>query len=121
MPLNEFDDKRYLLDKGIDTLPFGPIYFVHDRFFDKGNKFDNESLISWSSGELCESENQRQIEATVETNNDNAVILDPGFVRTAAITESDFDSDEIADENEIEEERPEYNPFIDYETIESDS
>ena len=48
-------------------------------------------------------------------------IPDPGFVKTAAITESDIDSDEIADENEIEEERSMYNPFIDYEAIESDS
>ena len=79
-------------------------------------------LSSWSSGELHEIENQREIETTVETNTDNAVIPDPGFVRTAAITESDIDSDEIVDgKNEIEEERPVYNPFIDYEAIESDS
>ena len=120
MPLNAFDDKRYILDHGIDTLPFGHINFVQDRFFDKGDKFDNDSLISWSSGELCKIENQREIETTVETNTDNAVIPDPAFVRTATITESEFDSNEIADENEIEEERPVYNPFIDYEAIESD-
>ena len=53
-----------------------------------------------------------------KTNTNNDEITDPGFVRTAAITESDIDSDEIADENEIEEERPVYNPFIDYETVE---
>ena len=76
-------------------------------------------MISWSSGELYEIENQREIETTVETNTDNAEIPDPGFVRTAAITETDINSDEIADENEIEveEERPVYNPFIDYEAI----
>ena len=78
-------------------------------------------MSSWSSGELYEIENQREIETTVETNTDNAEIPDPSFVRTAAITESDIDSDEIADENEIEEELPVYNPFIDYEAIESDS
>ena len=119
--LNAFDHKRYILETGIDTQPFGHINIVHDRFFDEDNNFDNESLSSWSSGELYEIENQREIETTVETNTDNAEIPDPGFVRTAAITESDIDSDEIADENEIEEERPMYNPFIDYEAIESDS
>ena len=61
------------------------------------------------------------METTVDRNTDNAENSDPGFVRTAAITESDYDSDEIADENEIEEERPAYNPFIDYEAMESDS
>ena len=89
--LNTFDDKRYILENGIDTLPFGHKKIVHDRFFDEDDIFDIESLSSWSSGELY------------------------------AITESDIDSDEIADENEIEEERPVYNPFIDYEAIESDS
>ena len=113
--LNAFDDKRYILEHGIDTLSFGHINFVDDRFFDEDDNFDNESLSSWSSGELYE------METTVETNTDNAEISNPGFVRTTAITESDIDSDEIADENEIEEERPVYNPFIDYEAIESDS
>ena len=121
MSLNAFDDKRYILENGIDTLPFGHINIVHDRFFDEDDNFDNESLSSWSSAELYEIENQRKIETTVETNTDNAEIPDPGFVRTATITESDIDSDEIADENEIEEERQVYNPFIDYEAIESDS
>ena len=120
MSLNAFDDKQYILENGIDTLPFGHINIVHGRFFDEDDNFDNELLSSWSSGELSETENQREIETTVETNNDNAEILDPGFVRTVAITESDNDSDEIADENEIEEERPVYNPFIDYEAIETD-
>ena len=72
----------------------------------------------WVPGRL---ESCTKIETTVETNTDNAEIPDPGFVKTAAITESDIDSDEIADENEIEEKRPMYNPFIDYEAIESDS
>ena len=54
-------------------------------------------------------------------NTDNAEIPDPGFVRTAAITESDIDSDEIANEKEIDEKRPVYNPFVEYEAIESDS
>ena len=122
MSLNVFDDKRYILDNGIDTLTFDHINIVQDRFFDEDDNFDNESLSSWScGGELYENENQRKIETTVETNTDNAEIPGPGFVRTAAITESDIDSDEIADENEIEEERPVYNPFIDYEAIESDS
>ena len=76
---------------------------------------------SWLSGELHEIENQSEIETTVETNTDNAEIPDPGFVRTIAITEYDIDSDEIVDENEIEEERPVYNPFIDYQAIETDS
>ena len=71
--------------------------------------------------ELHEIENQREIETTVEANTDNAEIPDPGFVRTAAIREFDIHSDEIADKNEIEEEHPVYNPFIDYEAIESDS
>ena len=78
-------------------------------------------MSSWSSGGLYEIENQREIETTVETDTENAEIPDPGFVTTAAIAESDIDSDEIADENEIKEERPVYNPFIDYEAIESDS
>ena len=121
MSLNAFDDKQYILDNGIVTLPFGHINIVHDRFFDEDDNFDNESLSFWSSGELHEIENQREIETTFETNTVNAEIPDPGFVRTAAITESDIDSDEIADENEIEEERPMYNPFIDYEAIESGS
>ena len=73
------------------------------------------------SGELHKIENQKEIETTVETNNDNAEISDPGFVRTVAITESDIDSDESVDANEIKEERPVYNLFIDYEAIESDS
>ena len=106
MSLNAFDDKRYILEKGIDTLPFGHINILHDRFFDKDDNFDNESLSSWSSGELYKIENQREVETTVETITDNGEIPDPGFVRTAAITESDIDLDEIADENEIEEERP---------------
>ena len=121
MSLNSFDDKPYILENGIDTLPFGHINIVHDRFFDEDDNFDNESLSSWSSGGLYENENQREIETTVETNSDNAEIPDPGFVRNAATTESDINSDEIADENEIEEERPVYNPFIDCEAIESDS
>ena len=91
--LNAFDDKQYILDKGIDTLPFGHINIVHDRFFDENDKFDNESLSSWSSGELNEIEYQREIETTVEMNTDKAKILDPVFVRTAAITESDIDFD----------------------------
>ena len=119
--LNAFDDKRYILDNGTDTLPFGHINIVHDHFFDEDDHFDNESLSSWSSGELHEIEYQKEIETTVETNTDNAKIPVPGFVRTAAITKSDIDSDEIVDENEIEEERPVYNPFIDFEAIESDS
>ena len=74
-------------------------------------------MSSCSSGELYETENQSKI----ETNTDNSEFPDPGFVRTATITESDIDS-EIADENEkIEEERPVYNPFIDFDAIESDS
>ena len=121
MSLNVFDGKRYILDNGIDTLPFGHMIIVHDRFFDKDDNFDNESLKSWSSGEFHETENQREIETKVEPNTDNAEISDRGFVRTAAIRESDIDSDEIANKNEIEEERPVYNPFIDFEAIESDS
>ena len=121
MSLNAFDDKRYIFDNGIDTLPFGHINIVHDRFFDEDDNFDNESLSSWSSGKLHEIEKQREIETTVETNTDNAEIPDRGFVITAAITESDIDSDEIIDDNETEEERSVYNPFIDYEAIESDS
>ena len=121
MSLNAFDDKRYILDNGIDTLPFGHINIVHDRFFDEDDNFDNESLSSWSSGELQGIENQKEIETTVETNTVNAEFPDPGLVRSAATTESDIDSDEIADENEVEEERPVYNPFIDYEAIESDT
>ena len=42
-------------------------------------------------------------------------------MRTDTISESDIDPDEIADKNEIEGKRPLYNPFIDYEAIESDS
>ena len=61
------------------------------------------------------------METTVETNTVNAEFPDPGFVRTAKITESDIDSDEIADENEIGYEHPVYNPSIDCEAIESDS
>ena len=110
--LNAFDDKRYILDDGIDTLPFGCINIVHDRFFDEDNNFDNESLSSWSSGELHNIENQREIETTDETNTDNAEFPDPGFVRTTANTESDIDSDEIVAENEIEEERPVYKPLL---------
>ena len=120
MLINAFDNKRYVLENGIDTLPFGHINIVHERFFDEDDNFDNESLSSWSSGELYEIENQREIETTVKTNTDDAEIPDPSFVRTAAITESDIDSDEIADENEIEE-SPVHKPFIDYEVIESDS
>ena len=121
MSLNAFDDKRYILDNGNDTLPFGHIIVVHNRFFDKDDNFDDESLSSWLPGELHEIENQREIETTVETNTDNAEIPDPCFLRTAAITESDIDSDEIVDEIEIEEERPLYNPFIDCEAMESHS
>ena len=58
--LNAFDNKRYILDNGIDTLPFSQINFVHDRLFDKDDNFNNEPLSSWSSGELYEIENQRQ-------------------------------------------------------------
>ena len=119
--LNAFDDKRYILDNGIDTLQFGHINSVHNRFFDEDDNFDIESLSSWSSGELYKIENQRQFETTVETNNCNAEIPDTGFVRTTAIKESDIASDEIADQNNIEEECPAYNPFIDYKAIESDS
>ena len=68
---------------------------------------------------LYETENQREIETAVETNTGNAEIAGPGFVRTVAIRESDNDSDEIADE--IQEECSDYNPFIDYEAIESDT
>ena len=92
MSLNPFDDKRYILDNGIYTLPFGQTNIVHDRFFEEDGNFDNESLSSWSSGELYEIENQGKIKTTVETNTDNAEIPDPGFVRTAAIRESDIDS-----------------------------
>ena len=67
-------------------------------FSDEADNFDNESLSSWSSGEFYEIENQRAFETRVETNNDNAEITDPGFVRTAAIREFDIDSDEIAHE-----------------------
>ena len=102
MSFNAFDDKRYILDNGIDTLWFGHIIIVHDPFSDQDDNFDNESLSSWSSGELYEIENQRDIETRVGTNTENAEILDPGFVRTTAITESDIDSDEIADEGETE-------------------
>ena len=119
--LNAFDNKRYILDIGIETLPFGHINVVHNRFFDEDDKFDNESLSFLSSVELHKIERQREMETTVETNTDNAEIPDPGFARNAAIRESDFESDEIADEKDIEEERSEYNPFIDYEPIESDS
>ena len=70
MLLNAFDNKRYALDNGIDRLPFGHIIIVHYRFFDEENNFDNESLGSWSSGELYEFENQWEFETTVETNTD---------------------------------------------------
>ena len=80
MSLSAFDDKRYILDNGIDTLQFGHINIVHNRFFDEDDNFDIESLSSWSSGELNKIENQRQFETTVETNNGNAEIPDTGFV-----------------------------------------
>ena len=69
---------------------------------------------------MNEIEKVREIKTTVERNTDNAEIPDAGFARTAAIRESDIDSDEIADKNEIKE-LPVYIPFIDYEAIESDS
>ena len=73
MSLSAFDDKRYILDNGIDRLLFGHINFAHDRFFDEKNNFDYESLSSLSSGELHEIENHREIGTTVETNTDNAL------------------------------------------------
>ena len=109
-------DKRYIFDNGIDTLPFGHINIVHDRFFDEDENFDNEALSCWSSAEMYEVGNQREFETTVETNSNNAEIPDPGFVRTAANRESDIDSDEIADETDIEE-RAKNNPFIDCDRI----
>ena len=119
--LNAFGDKRFNLDNGIDTMPFDLIIIVHVLFFDKDDNFFNESLSSWSSGELYEIENQREIETTVETNNNNADTPDPCFVRTTEIRESDTDSDEISNEHDIEEELPECNLFTVYEAIESDS
>ena len=119
--LSAFDDERFNLDNGIDTMPFGLIITVHDHFFDKEDKFVNESLSSWLSGELYEIENQRDIENTVETNNNNAETPDPRFVRMTAIRESDNDSDEISNKNDIEDELLECNPFTGYEAIESNS
>ena len=105
--LNAFDDKRYILDNGIDTLPFGHINIVHDRFFDEGNNFDDESSSSCSSGPLYKIENQRKIETTVDTSIGKIEISNTGFVLTTTTRVSDIDSAEIdSDENEIEEIRP---------------
>ena len=90
--LNAVDDKRYLFHNGIGTRPFGHKNIVHNRIFDEDGNF--------------EFENRRETETTVEASTENAEIADSGSVRNAAMRESDIDSDEIADENYIEEERP---------------
>ena len=57
LSLNAFDDKRFFLDNGIDTFPYGRLNIVHDCSFDEEKIFDKESLSSWLSGVLYEIEN----------------------------------------------------------------
>ena len=83
-------------------MPFGRTNIVHNRFFHGDDNFDIKSLSSWS-GESYKIENLRESKTTIETNNDNAEMPDPGSVRTAAIKEFDIDSDKIADKNDVEE------------------
>ena len=89
--------------------------------YNKDDCFDIYSVRSWLSGELYEIENPRERETTAVMNNTNAEIPEPGFVRIDAIRDSDIFSNKTAEENDKEEERPEYNPFNDYDGIKSNS
>ena len=97
---NVFDDEQYILDNGINTLPFGHINIDHDRFSDEDDSSNNESFSSWSSGEIEEIKNRREIESIVETNN-NHHNNKTFAIRTIANREPDIDSDQKTNENDI--------------------
>ena len=83
------------------------------------DNFDNFSVCFRLSGELYEIQNPREREFTVVMNNANADIPEPSLVRIDAIRGSDIYYDKSADKNDIEEERPKYKPFKDYDGIKS--
>ncbi len=114
--LSAFDDKRFIHNDGIATLPFGHCAIVEQAF---GNIMHSEPM--W--GEQERSNSTPPMWGEEERSNSPPPIVDPGFNRTAAIHESDIDSEDLVDFDECSGDSSDssMNPFIDFEAEESDN
>ena len=133
--LSAFDNKRYILPCGTKTLPFGhseTVDFGVDEI-DWGSddiQWDNDSYSNLLLSSSQEWDNDFVVSQTPST-----VVLsvpasttsswetpDPGLVVTEQITESDIDSDDIADiDASSSESSSSDNPFINFEAEEASS
>ena len=127
--LSPFDDKRFILEGGIKTLPYGHAGAIEATNLESDPECDapTQDEIQDLFGEEWETDNESNSTLPASTESwqppDPALESweppDPGFNRI--INESDLDSDDNVDfEAVIDEESPINCPFIDYEAVESE-
>ncbi len=118
--LSAYDDKRFICENGIDTLPFGHYRLELQQFYlpienspNWGETESNESVSGKSYlQDIIWSDWSEEQPSTPEESDWSPP--DPGLARTSAIREEDLDSDDVVDfsEEDSEEEEIERNPFI---------
>ena len=129
LSLSPFDDKRFILEGGIKTLPYGHANSIEATDFGSDPERDarTQDEIEVLFGEEWETDNESDSTLPASTESwqppDPALESweppDPGFNRI--INESDLDSDDNVDfEAVIDEESPINCSFIDYEAVESE-
>ena len=133
--LSAFDNKRYILPHGTKTLPFGhyeTVYCGADEI-DWGSddiQWDNDSYSNLLLSSSPEGDNDFVVSQTSSTatlsvpasTTSSWETPDPGLVVTEQITESDIESDDIADIDASSSESSSYdNPFIIFEAEKASS
>ena len=129
LSLSPFDDKRFILEGGIKTLPYGHADAIEATDLESDPEWDapTQDEIEDLFGEEWETDNESDSTLPASTESwqppDPALESweppDPGLNRI--INESDLDSDDNVDfEAVIDEESPINCPFIDYEAVESE-
>ena len=123
LSLIPFDDKRFILEGGIRTLPYGHADAIEATDLEKDPEWDapTQDEIEDLFGEEWETDNESDSTLPAcwqppDPALESCEPPDPGFNRI--INESDLDSDDNVDfEAVIDEESPINCPFIDYEAV----
>ena len=138
--LSAFDDKRYILDDGQQTLPYGHKNIVGqtvwdcDDFLDGvSEEFANTQNVDWDHPEIDDeyfedsfavenTQPHRSLRQLMDQVNSSWQTPDPGLIRAAETNDSDIDSGDIADleANTSDEDESSFfnDSFFDYEAVE---